>query len=84
MGSGSGFLDWADITRVMSEHRDSMSTQEETTEEDAPAVEIRAQRHQTRGVHGNEDENVERRVLPSRNKRAMHCCSTPRHRAPRQ
>ena len=84
LGFGSGFLDWVDISRVRSEQPDSMPTQEETTEEDAPAVEVRAQRRQTRGVRGNEDENVQRRVLPPRNRRAPHCCSTPRDRAPRQ
>ena len=44
LGFGSGFLDWVDISRVMSKQSDCMPTQEETTEEDAPAVEVRAQR----------------------------------------
>ena len=44
LGSGSRFLDWANISRGMSEQPDSMPTQEETIEEDAPTVEVRAQR----------------------------------------
>ena len=84
LGSGSGFLDWVDISRVRSEQPDSMLTQEETSKEDAPTVEVRAQRQQTRGLRGNEDENVQRRVFSPRNRRAPHCCSTLRDRTPRQ